>query len=612
MNKKILFTFILFVLIPLAIGLVNSGSDDKATIESYLNNGGVITGSDSPVWTSGETDNPVWSQGENIPLRRYHGAGTIYKRNDTSWLYCLGGDYTEMGTPSLANSIYNITTNSWSAGDSMPSPGSFYGMAVTLGDTIYYMGGLEGPQFSDMQDFVKRYHVSSDTWSVGRNLPNTTADAECEAYQDSLIYIIGGLTNGTSTATANVWLYNRISGYRVASPLPNKRSGFASAIIGDTIFVICGGGSYSAFLSNTVYRGVISQSDRSSITWTTGTNYPGICRHRFDGDKWGCNGMIVGPGSSSGFDRTTECYVYRENNWIAQPPAPTSTAAAFYGSASSTGNIWRWVFASGLRIGFQGFTRILTDTLCTPQPPVQLTLCRSLGFTRPILSVVAARDTITVLGNEFCSIIDVNVRIDTVLYPWDSDLIFTLRKGGTTIPLITNRGSSGDNFIRTVLDDSASLHISQGSAPFTGSFRPEQPLSIYNGMSPSGQWILSVTAVAGGDSGYLKAWCMVISFTCPVGGIQTVEIPFTYRLSQNYPNPFNPTTTIKYGLPKPGNTKLVVYDILGRVVTTLVNEYKTAGTYSVNFDGNNLASGIYFYSLESGNYKETKKMLLIK
>jgi hypothetical protein len=88
--------------------------------------------------------------------------------------------------------------------------------------------------------------------------------------------------------------------------------------------------------------------------------------------------------------------------------------------------------------------------------------------------------------------------------------------------------------------------------------------------------------------------------------------PAKYSLSQNYPNPFNPSTTITYALPKAGNVKLTIYDVLGREVKTLVNEYKTAGTYNVTFDGSSLSSGLYFYRINAGGFTETKKMLLIK
>ena len=88
--------------------------------------------------------------------------------------------------------------------------------------------------------------------------------------------------------------------------------------------------------------------------------------------------------------------------------------------------------------------------------------------------------------------------------------------------------------------------------------------------------------------------------------------PKIYSLSQNYPNPFNPSTSIEYGLPRAGVVKLVVYDILGRVVSTLVNENKQAGSYRVSFNAENLASGVYFYRVESGDFSAVKKMLLIK
>lgn len=101
---------------------------------------------------------------------------------------------------------------------------------------------------------------------------------------------------------------------------------------------------------------------------------------------------------------------------------------------------------------------------------------------------------------------------------------------------------------------------------------------------------------------------------CIVTGISgnNNQIPGTYRLEQNYPNPFNPTTNIKFGLPNSGVVKLVVFDVLGREVTTLVNEFKTAGQYVVDFDASMYSSGVYFYRIESGNFIETKKMLLVK
>lgn len=89
-------------------------------------------------------------------------------------------------------------------------------------------------------------------------------------------------------------------------------------------------------------------------------------------------------------------------------------------------------------------------------------------------------------------------------------------------------------------------------------------------------------------------------------------LPKTYALSQNYPNPFNPTTVIAFALPKSGMTTLRVYDILGRQVSTLVDWVTPAGNHSVSFDASRLASGIYFYRLESRSFSRTRKMVLLK
>ncbi len=95
------------------------------------------------------------------------------------------------------------------------------------------------------------------------------------------------------------------------------------------------------------------------------------------------------------------------------------------------------------------------------------------------------------------------------------------------------------------------------------------------------------------------------------------ELPNKFELGQNYPNPFNPSTTIKYSIPsniksKISHTKLAIYDILGREIVTLVNKQQAPGSYEVNFEANNLTSGIYFYKLTSGAFVATKKLVLLK
>jgi hypothetical protein len=88
--------------------------------------------------------------------------------------------------------------------------------------------------------------------------------------------------------------------------------------------------------------------------------------------------------------------------------------------------------------------------------------------------------------------------------------------------------------------------------------------------------------------------------------------PFVFKLDQSYPNPFNPSTKIGFRIQVSGFTTLKVFDVLGREVATLVSEELKAGSYQATFSADGLASGMYFYHLQAGNYSETKKMLLLK
>jgi hypothetical protein len=104
---------------------------------------------------------------------------------------------------------------------------------------------------------------------------------------------------------------------------------------------------------------------------------------------------------------------------------------------------------------------------------------------------------------------------------------------------------------------------------------------------------------------------------CLYGDIMTnvtgnTNLPLEYILYQNYPNPFNPSTKINFSIPKKGLVTLKIYDVTGREIMKLVNDVMEPGNYSREFNGKNYASGVYFYRLESLDFVQTKKMLLIK
>ena len=109
--------------------------------------------------------------------------------------------------------------------------------------------------------------------------------------------------------------------------------------------------------------------------------------------------------------------------------------------------------------------------------------------------------------------------------------------------------------------------------------------------------------------------------TYEYSSVVEVEVDFNpkeYTLYQNYPNPFNPSTTIKYSLPFASNVKIIVYNMLGKTVSELINKVQESGYYEVNWNAGNNASGIYFYKIEAkstdgkNNYTSVKKMLMVK
>ena len=127
-------------------------------------------------------------------------------------------------------------------------------------------------------------------------------------------------------------------------------------------------------------------------------------------------------------------------------------------------------------------------------------------------------------------------------------------------------------------------------------------------------WCVGSTGSTGGYTG--KAYCKSIPGPSGIGN-GNVSLNNGYRLEQNYPNPFNPKTNIRFDIPQSSHVNLIIYDALGREVTTLVNEKLGAGSYEVIWlaptgDGSSYPSGVYFYTIITNNFKETKRMVLLK
>lgn len=207
---------------------------------------------------------------------------------------------------------------------------------------------------------------------------------------------------------------------------------------------------------------------------------------------------------------------------------------------------------------------------------------------------------------------------------FDLSKIYATEWSGSQIYRSTNYGYNFDVSHSTGFSGWASdICHEDPNLIYTGNYGSSSSFSTNNGAN----WITGTTGMSGSGAGVMvpeRGWIIsqqtsnVYKMNITYDIITSVEdivssiIPERFALSQNYPNPFNPATNIKYDVPVNSQVILKVYDVSGKEVANLVNEFKTAGSYELNFNASHLTSGVYFYTIQANDFRETKKMLLIK
>ncbi|MBK6504145.1 MAG: Omp28-related outer membrane protein [Ignavibacteria bacterium] len=217
-----------------------------------------------------------------------------------------------------------------------------------------------------------------------------------------------------------------------------------------------------------------------------------------------------------------------------------------------------------------------------------------------------------------------------------------------TVRITANTDLTGDYYINYVMTENNLIYSQTGNSSCTGAPDYDHDhvvKSMMNGdageLINSGNWTSGTTVtrninyvvpsspqIADVNNADLNIFVYLQSASISTSSLvqQATKTPVTgatginnnnmivdnYALSQNYPNPFNPSTTFTFSVPKSGNVSLKFYDALGSEVATYVDGFINAGSYSVEFDGSKLASGIYFYKLQAGDFSATKKMVLSK
>jgi aminopeptidase N len=176
---------------------------------------------------------------------------------------------------------------------------------------------------------------------------------------------------------------------------------------------------------------------------------------------------------------------------------------------------------------------------------------------------------------------------------------------GSTFPaLVWNQAVSAATYRLQLATDSLF-----NTVVFEDSTLTDTMLAV-TGAMPGNRYFWHVSAKnAGGSTIFSNAW----SFTVSSSGVtENQDLPREFSLSQNYPNPFNPTTVIRYGLPHAARVSVAVFNVLGQQVATVEEGMREAGYHDVKFDGSNLASGVYLYRLQAGEFVQTRKFVLMK
>jgi hypothetical protein len=257
---------------------------------------------------------------------------------------------------------YNVKANTWTTIAPFPI-GNDRMTGACVGDSLYVFGGNDGTAYLST---VYKYNINANTWTLAAPMPVALGWNKACSYQDSLVYIAGGYTG--SVYSSAVYLFNaKTNSYRTATPLPAARFGGGFAKSGDTLVYIAGVDATG--IKRDVYKGVISQSDRSIITWTTGTLIPapyaanGV--YRTDAADWGCKGVIISGGSTDPTYVWTSvsngCLVYSPgaDAWTQLANKPTSITAPHSGSVRIAPNQYRFICMGG----YNGTTNIPTTEI---------------------------------------------------------------------------------------------------------------------------------------------------------------------------------------------------------------------------------------------------------
>jgi hypothetical protein len=307
--RIIYFLFICFFSISIYSQQINNTHKIPTTLSEVYNDAINLDFSQSSGFLNG-----IWTGRTNMPYPRYYGASIAYTKNDTTWLYIFGGDTTGIGNATNVCLRYNTSVDSWEYIDTLPIP-MRVNSAARLGDKLYTMGGFSGNNPDSALKKFFEYDIAADNWTELPDLPEGIFYHKSFGYQDSLIYILGGIKFDSTRYLDRVLLFNTTTRqFRDATPLPEPGANFSLTILNDTIY-ISGGLFSNDSLSGKTIVASINPFNHSSITYSvysdSASSYPVPVHSHFGYPNGGNKINFFGGSISTGLSPVNNSFTLR-------------------------------------------------------------------------------------------------------------------------------------------------------------------------------------------------------------------------------------------------------------------------------------------------------------
>jgi hypothetical protein len=528
----------------------------------------------TPLQGTGATDNVVWAPAANA-LYTFGRAGTAVLGN---FLYCIGSENMD------SSQAFNIMTEQW-----VPSTKPPWGIdnwpAVATNSAIYLIGGTEILEIGDqVQRFTPTGSGPTGTWAIMAHYPHV-AFGVCGVWDGgNYLYAAGGFTIDTHLQEA--YRYDIAANqWDQIAPLP-EAMGFAGAAFIQGRFHVMGGN----------YSGQSHYSyNPADNTWSNETPVP--TNIFFATSSVSCNDHYIfsvgGGGGYAGWTATNAVQIYNPANgqWAQETPLPDArgcNSAAWIGGGkviSAGGWVAPWTNQAYKGVGFPGGAVPLLHVTLTPiSPPIVVPANGgSFNFSAALVDSGPQAQAFAVWTR--------------MKYP----------NGSWTAPVLGPLNINPP--LNVTITRQRTQNIPGTYSPGLYYYAGYVAQSYGSAILDSSYFTFTKSTNADGGPFQFEASCMGELFPNEEAASSQ---PATFSLRGASPNPFNPTTTISYELQAASQVSLKVYDTVGRLVATLVDDQQEAGTHLVTFEGSHLVSGLYFVQMTAGGRSETQKIMLLK